>query len=336
MILGHCLLPLLVTSIFFTLTNGHGRLIEPPSRASAWRYGFNTPHNYNDHELFCGGFTRQWVKNEGKCGVCGDPWDAKLPRAHEFGGTYGKGIIVRKYQPNGIITIRVEITASHWGYFEFSICPNYKNPTQECLNQNILKILKPQDNVEHNGFRYFPKDGNKVYEMKYKLPKKSCEHCILQWRYIAGNNWGLCPNNTGAVGCGPQEEFRACADITISGKADDDVLVPEIEEPPTTPSLPSSTILVPALPTPEESYNPIAALLISFVSFLVAFSILFLLYFHFYHFGSHVKGWIKGSKDKVGLGMPPQPPPRTRRRSPSRRISADGMHEVDLRTESLA
>lgn len=59
------------------LVNGHGRLIEPPSRASAWRYGFDTPHNYNDHELFCGGFTRQWQKNGGKCGVCGDPWDIK-------------------------------------------------------------------------------------------------------------------------------------------------------------------------------------------------------------------------------------------------------------------
>lgn len=59
------------------LAGGHGRLIEPPSRASAWRYGFDTPHDYNDHELFCGGFTRQWVQNEGRCGVCGDPWDAK-------------------------------------------------------------------------------------------------------------------------------------------------------------------------------------------------------------------------------------------------------------------
>lgn len=57
--------------------NGHGRLIEPPSRASAWRYGFDTPHNYNDHELYCGGYTRQWVKNGGNCGVCGDPWDSK-------------------------------------------------------------------------------------------------------------------------------------------------------------------------------------------------------------------------------------------------------------------
>lgn len=56
---------------------GHGRLIEPPSRASMWRYGFDTPHDYNDHESYCGGFTRQWQRNGGKCGICGDPYDAK-------------------------------------------------------------------------------------------------------------------------------------------------------------------------------------------------------------------------------------------------------------------
>lgn len=41
-----------------------------------WRYGFDTPHDYNDHECYCGGFTRQWQRNKGKCGICGDPWDS--------------------------------------------------------------------------------------------------------------------------------------------------------------------------------------------------------------------------------------------------------------------
>ena len=27
---------------------------------------------------------------------------------------------------------------------------------------------------------------------------------------------GTCKNGTGKVGCGPQEEFRACSDITIT------------------------------------------------------------------------------------------------------------------------
>lgn len=44
---------------FLGLVNGHGSLIEPPSRASMWRYGYKTPANFNDNQLFCGGF---WVR----------------------------------------------------------------------------------------------------------------------------------------------------------------------------------------------------------------------------------------------------------------------------------
>lgn len=69
---------ILVLPSLFQLAESHGRLIEPPSRASMWRYGFSTPPNYNDHELYCGGFTRQWQTNGGKCGICGDAWD--LPK----------------------------------------------------------------------------------------------------------------------------------------------------------------------------------------------------------------------------------------------------------------
>lgn len=67
---------ILIIGIFMhaiDVCNGHGRLIEPPSRSSAFRYGFQTPPNYNDHELYCGGFQRQ-QKNGGKCGECGDAY----------------------------------------------------------------------------------------------------------------------------------------------------------------------------------------------------------------------------------------------------------------------
>ena len=49
---------LLTASVLFgTLwtADGHGRLIEPPSRSSMWRFGFNNTVNYNDNALFCGG-----------------------------------------------------------------------------------------------------------------------------------------------------------------------------------------------------------------------------------------------------------------------------------------
>ena len=33
--------------------------------------------------------------------------------------------------------------------------------------------------------------------------------------HIAGNSWGVDPNGEGCLGCGNQETFRACADVTI-------------------------------------------------------------------------------------------------------------------------
>ena len=76
---------------------GHGRLVEPPSRTSAWRFGFPTPADYNDHETNCGGFGRQWERNGGRCGVCGDAWDLPAPRPGERGGKWGRGVITRTY-----------------------------------------------------------------------------------------------------------------------------------------------------------------------------------------------------------------------------------------------
>jgi len=36
--------------------HGHGRLMDPPSRNAMWRFGYPNPVNYNDNELFCGGY----------------------------------------------------------------------------------------------------------------------------------------------------------------------------------------------------------------------------------------------------------------------------------------
>ena len=53
----------------------------------------------------------QWGANKGKCGVCGDPWNAA--RAHEAGGKYANGIIVRRYDVASTINAVVQLTASH-------------------------------------------------------------------------------------------------------------------------------------------------------------------------------------------------------------------------------
>lgn len=34
---------------------GHGMMLDPVNRASAWRLGFNTPEDYDDNAFFCGG-----------------------------------------------------------------------------------------------------------------------------------------------------------------------------------------------------------------------------------------------------------------------------------------
>lgn len=75
------------------------------------RYGFNTTANYNDHELYCGGFARQHQKNGGKCGVCGDPWDG--PKPNEAGGTYAQvkdGLINRMKYDNGFEDVCINET----------------------------------------------------------------------------------------------------------------------------------------------------------------------------------------------------------------------------------
>ncbi|CAD6995484.1 unnamed protein product [Ceratitis capitata] len=212
---------LIFYTTYFPSCHGHGRLIDPPSRASAWRYGFQTLPNYNDHELYCGGFTRQWRKNEGKCGECGDAWDLPVPRPHEYGGAWGKGVIVKRYLQGLQIPIRVELTASHMGYFEFRICPQ-PDARQECLDRYLLKIISGSPNQPAPNdleTRFYPRNGSRIYEVIATLPKGlTCNHCVLQWRYIAGNNWGICADGNGAVGCGPQEEFRACSDIALYDK----------------------------------------------------------------------------------------------------------------------
>ena len=73
---------------------------------------------------------------KGKCGVCGDPYDGI--RKHEAGGKFAKGIIVRDYKKGSVITVKTIVTANHFGYFEFRLCPLnnvHKRATQACLDK---------------------------------------------------------------------------------------------------------------------------------------------------------------------------------------------------------
>ncbi|KAL5018830.1 hypothetical protein ScPMuIL_004552 [Solemya velum] len=204
---------------------GHGRLVEPPSRSSMWRYGYDNPPNYDDNQLFCGGFQVQWTQNYGKCGVCGDPWQG--PWENEPGGKYANGIMVRRYEPGEVINVTIELTANHHGWMEFRLCAN-DNPNrrvrQECFDQNILRIVGTSDSRV-----YAPKNGQyHLISTELILPERvRCRACVLQWRYNAGNSWGVDPiTKHGCIGCGPQEQFYGCADIVI-GHYDVPIQIPE-------------------------------------------------------------------------------------------------------------
>ncbi|XP_033749018.1 uncharacterized protein LOC117333706 [Pecten maximus] len=198
-----------VACVGISEVRGHGRLLEPPGRASMWRFGYNSPPNYDDNQLFCGGFNRQWKINGGKCGVCGDPWDGA--RVHEAGGKYATGTIVRHYSEGQTISVNVQITASHKGYFEFRLCP-HNNPStrvsQACLDQHVLQQTDGSTRVYEAGH---PTN----YTIHLKLPAGvTCSQCLLQWKYNAGNSYG-CDGSHCCVGCGEQEQFYGCADVSV-------------------------------------------------------------------------------------------------------------------------
>merc|ERR1711892_1346899 len=182
-----------------------------------WRLGFDNPPDFNDHQGFCGGFKHQYGRMGGQCGICGDPADA-WPRQHEApGGRFANGLITRQYKPGQDIVVKVDVTANHKGFFTFKLCSNNdtaQDPRQDCFDKTILRVVPSGED------RYYLTTFNTgVFTLKLRLPSDVwCDQCILQWTYTAGNNWGSCQDDGGSgLGCGPQENFRACADIAIAG-----------------------------------------------------------------------------------------------------------------------
>jgi Lytic polysaccharide mono-oxygenase, cellulose-degrading len=135
---------------------------------------------------------------------------------HELGGLYGEGVIVQNYTQGQVISVIVMITANHRGYFEFKICnldANGYMESEDCFAQH--HVMTENGDAEY----HLPSDEMKPFMFTLKLPEDLvCQHCVLQWTYVTGNNWGYCDeaNTIGALGCGIQENFRTCSDIAIS------------------------------------------------------------------------------------------------------------------------
>ncbi|XP_076066926.1 uncharacterized protein LOC143040118 [Oratosquilla oratoria] len=200
----------------------HGRMTYPAARNTAWRYGFSTPINYNDNELFCGGLGVQWDHNRGRCGICGDPWNLKKPRPYERGGIMTKGLPTAFLKEGQVLSVEIVISTNHKGYFEFRLCAN-NNPkaqdSQRCLDKNLLEVVG--NGLPRGTTRYLVAPNLLgPHTVHVRLPRGiSCSHCVLQWRWRVGNNWGFCRRDgEEAIGCGPQETYVNCADVVITPK----------------------------------------------------------------------------------------------------------------------
>jgi hypothetical protein len=78
--------------------------------------------------------------NSGRCGVCGDPYDEVIKPHEAPGGIFATGTIVRNYIQGQIISVTIQITATHRGFYEFKLCPNnnpQKDPTQDCFEKLV-------------------------------------------------------------------------------------------------------------------------------------------------------------------------------------------------------
>ncbi|XP_046381238.1 uncharacterized protein LOC124152360 [Haliotis rufescens] len=231
----------------------HGYLSVPLQRSSMWRGGFAVPANYDDNGLRCGGPTRQFNKNSGRCGICGDPWDA-TDKENEAGGKYASGIISKTYNEGDRMAVEVVITSNHKGYFEFRLCPhnNVHTPaTQACLDQHLLQ-------VEVNrvmATKYQLGTGTGTFRMNVLLPQGvTCSQCIFQWKYRTGNNWG-CEGSDCGLGKGPQEHFVNCADIEITQSGQPQTQTPD----PFQTSTPNPTPRTTPVPTPAATLQPSTA-----------------------------------------------------------------------------
>ena len=83
-----------------------------------------------------------------------------------------------------MINATVQLTASHYGHFEFRLCPKSSAQelvTQECLDRTVLRLT--------DGSTQFPiptLDSIKYYP-QIQLPSTlTCNNCVLQWRYTVG------------------------------------------------------------------------------------------------------------------------------------------------------
>lgn len=150
----------------------------------------------------------------GKCGLCGDAYNLRAPRPHETGGFMVMNRTVKNYFPRSTLDVIVNLDTNHGGYFEFELCR--RQSFDEIETEACFEPLNFIDGSRRMRLRADHSDkGLKSVALLMPEDLTECRACILRWNYRAGNNWGVCQDGSQGMGCGPQELYRNCADISI-------------------------------------------------------------------------------------------------------------------------
>lgn len=121
---------------------------------------------------------------------------------------------VRNFFPGSTMDVMIDLHINHGGYFEFDLCRRNSFDTRE--TESCFEKLKFADGSTQ--FLLKPDANDRGFKsMSLVLPADltDCQACILRWNYRAGNNWGICPDGSSGIGCGAQELYRNCADISV-------------------------------------------------------------------------------------------------------------------------
>ncbi|KAK6191737.1 hypothetical protein SNE40_003343 [Patella caerulea] len=196
--------------------DGYARLVEPPNRSSLWRENFPfSRFNLNDTNLNCGGEQVPYIRGLTEwCGACGDPLYGG--QSHLFGGNYVRRYTVTRQYKKGAqyIDVRVD-TDFQGGLFEFRICPHEYSSfpvTKDCFDAGLLEI-------KGFGYRYYVMAAG-YHDLELVIPTYfSCNHCVLQWRYLTANYSKDCQSLPLRRMCVLPEEYYNCADIAIEDGA---------------------------------------------------------------------------------------------------------------------
>lgn len=122
----------------------------------------------------------------------------------------------RNYFPGSSVDLMIEIVANHGGQFKFEMC--WRDSWDQLETEDCFEPLQLTGYHEEGASQY-ELDGQAktgIFTMSVDLPlNRTCDNCILRWHWKSANNWGTCDDGSERIGCGHQEIYRNCADVSV-------------------------------------------------------------------------------------------------------------------------